>query len=141
MPRIVRPMKKDTDDLPRVDSRGTCLGVRISGPYADVQFDASGNVKANKLGMSVSETWRTLPGHLIPDDLDDGKNDASGKGMAVFVHGTGPFTEGVIASGLEMCFKVGKVTAGHVCPEAVVSLKQYQSDLAATRGDWVIDDS
>ena len=138
-------MIKDTTDgdRPLVGEKSKCLGVRSSGQYADVNLDSRGNVILNRKGLSVSEDWRTLKPHLIPIELDDGLNGACGKGMAVFVHGqsTGPFTEGAVSNELELCFKDETTTAGNVCPISLVSLEQYQSDLAATQPDWVIDPS
>jgi len=140
--RIVRPMIVDkAKNLPLVGSRSKCLGVRESGPYADIDVDSSEIVAVNRKGLSVSESWRSLPGHLIPEHLDDGHNGASGKNMAVFVHGTGGFVEGQVAVGLELCFKIGTASAGNLCPVVAVPVTQYQLDLATTRADWVIDES
>lgn len=148
MPRIVRPMKKDPkDNLPLLGDRASCLGARTTGRHADVDIDAAGNVVLNRKGISVSQCWRTLIakglGFLVPEELDDGQNGASGKNMAVYVigNGTGPFAEGTIAEGLRMCFKTGSTELGVVCPTACVPLAQYQADLAATRGDWIEDPS
>lgn len=148
MPRIVRPMKKDPKDgLPVVDTRANCLGARIVGRVVDVDIDPAGNVVVNRKGLSVSKCWRTLIamglGHLVPEELDDGQNGASGKNMAVYVHGSGsgPFAQGAVAAGLEMCFKTGSTDTGVVCPVACVTIAQYQADLAATRVDWVEDPS
>ena len=141
MARIVRPMKKDPTDplLPLVAQRFCCLGVRAH----EVDVDAVGNVIVNRRGLSVSEDWRNLPPDIIPIEEDDAVNGACGKKMAIFVHGqgTGPFAEGPVAAGLENCFKPGKTDAGEVCPVALVPRPQYESDLAATRPDWVIDRS
>jgi hypothetical protein len=143
--RIVRPMLKAPDGLPLVGTRSKCLGVRPTGPNADVDLDPpgdeNGDVVSNHKGLSVSADWRDLPYHLIPEHLDDGKNGASGKNMAVYVHGTGDFTEGALAHGLQMIFKDGTVTAGVIRPVATVPLSLYQADLAATRPDWVNDES
>jgi hypothetical protein len=141
--RIVRPMKKDPADpgRPLVGVQSKCLGVRTTGNWADIDIDGSGCAVANRKGMSVSANWRTLPPHLIPEELDDGEIGASGKGMEVFVLGTGPFADSPVAAGLELCLKEGRNDAGHVCPVATVLLAQYQADLAATRPDWVIDPS
>ena len=119
------------------------MGVRTTGPFADVDLDEAGNVLTNRKGMSVSEDWRTLPGHLIPEHLDDGLNGASGKNMAVFVHGVAGsgFVEGLIAPGLELCFKAGRTSSGNVCPVNCVPIADYQNDLASTRPDWIIDES
>lgn len=72
MPRIVRPMFKDADGLPLVGSHKRCLlGVRPSGPNADVDLkphgDVNGFVIRNNKGLSVVDDWRHLPGHLIPE--------------------------------------------------------------------------
>ena len=144
MPRIVRPMVFDPKETtsPLIGASKNCLGVRMTGKFRDVELDASGNVKLNRKGLSVSHDWRKLPAFLIPEHLEDEHNGASGQGMRVFVHGgnTGAFAEGPVAAGLELLFKQGCTTAGVVCPMAVVPLKQYQGDLAATRPDWVIDE-
>ena len=86
--------------------------------------DESGAVISNDKGLSVSADWRTLQGHLIPDHLDNGLNDASGKNMAVYVHGsdTGPFAVGIVSRGLEMILKMGTEKAGVIRPIATVPL-------------------
>jgi hypothetical protein len=136
-------MKKDADGLPLVGTIRDCLGVRPTGPHADVDVSPAGDVISNHQGLSVSADWRTLPGFLIPEHLYDGFNNARGKNMAVFVHGngTGPFAEGPVAVGLELTFKPGRVDTGVIRPVATVPLAQYQADLQATRPDWVIDES
>ncbi len=147
MARVVRPMLKAPEGLPLVGIRAKCLGVRPTGPHADVDLnppgELNGNVVSNDKGLSVSADWRTLPGYLIPEHLDDGLNGASGKNMAVYIHGngTGPFAEGSVAPGLEMIFKVGSVCAGVIRPVATVALSQYQADLQATRPNWLNDES
>lgn len=101
MPRIVRPMLTAADGLPRVDRRSKCLGVREPpGPLADVDVEQN-KVLLNRKGLSVADDWRQLPGHLIPEHLDDGFNGASGRNMRVFVHGSGPFDEGPVAKDLD----------------------------------------
>jgi hypothetical protein len=136
-------MLKDADGLPLVGTAGKCLGVRPSGKNADVDLNAAGEVISNDKGLSVSAEWKILPGHLIPDHLDDGQNGARGKNMAVYVHGngTGPFRPGPVAAGLEMVLKPGSTNAGVIRPVATVSLATYQADLKATRANWVVDES
>ena len=134
------------DGLPLVGSHKRCLlGVRTTGASADVDLDppgdVRGNVVVNQKGLSVSSDWRQLPGYMIPEQLDDGQNGASGVGMKVYVHGTGAFTEGPVTGTLEMLFKPNSVRSGLVCPTAAVSLAQYQADLQATRPQWVDDPS
>jgi hypothetical protein len=134
-------MKKDPAEshLPLRAPRFACLGIRPN----EVDLDPSGAVIVNRRGMSVSESWRTLQPQLIPEELDDGQNGACGKKMEVFVLGqnTGPFAEGPVAAGLELCFKPASTIAGEVCPVVTVPLAQYVADLEATRPDWVIDPS
>jgi hypothetical protein len=133
-------MLVDPDNKPRIGTVSKCLGVREPpAAYADVDLDVVGNVIQNRKGMSVSDSWKTLPPHLIPEQLDDGLNGASGKGMNVFVHGTGPFDEGAIGTDLELFHKLGSATMGIVGPAALVSLAHFQQSLAATREDWHID--
>jgi hypothetical protein len=135
-------MRVEPDRFPRIGTRSKCLGVREPpDPHADVDLDGAGQVKQNRKGLSVSNDWRILPPHLIPEQLDDGFNGASGKAMEVFVHGWGRFDEGPVASGLDLLHKAHSPTHGVVAPTASVALDQYQRDLAATRTGWVIDAS
>jgi len=135
-------MRAEADGLPKVGAQSKCLGVREPpNAHADVNIDASGYVILNRRGMSVVAAWTDLPGHLIPEHLDDGLNGASGKGMRVFVHGSGGFSEGPVASGLELLHKRSHGRSGNVTPTVSVPLGQYQNDLQATRANWVVDES
>jgi hypothetical protein len=140
-------MIRDADGLPLVGTTGRCLGVRPSGKNADVDLnppgDVNGDVICNNKGLSVVADWRRLPGHLIPEHLFDGLNNARGKNMAVYVHGdgTGPFGAGPVAPGLEVILKQGSVEAGVIRPVATVPLATYQAHLRATRGKWEVDES
>jgi hypothetical protein len=135
-------MRADSDNLPLVGSQSKCLGVRVPpNRFADIDLDQDAKVVLNRKGMSVSKDWRNLPGHLIPDQLDDGLNSASGKGMRVFVHGTGPFDEGPVSGRLELRHKTPSIESGVVVPAVSVPPDQYQDDLVATRADWTIDES
>lgn len=95
----------------------------------------------NRKGMSVSEDWRNLPGHLIPEELDDGRNNARGKGMRVYVHGSGRFEEMNVTEQLTMFLKEGSRSNGVVAPAESIDLERYQANLAATRSDWLIDEN
>jgi hypothetical protein len=136
-------MRVDGDGFPKVGSQSKCLGVREPpNPHADVDLDAGGNVVLNRRGLSVVADWRQLSGHLLPEHLDDGFNGASGKGMQVFVHGTGRFTdEDAVAESLALVHKRGTTTSGNVTPRASVPLAQFQADLRATREGWSVDES
>lgn len=140
MPRIVRPMRVDPDGLPKVGTQSKCLGAREPG-NADIDLDGSGNVVLNGRGLSVVSDWRLLPGFLVPEHLEDEFNGASGKGLRVFVHGSGKFEEGDVATGLRLQHKPHNDKAGNVAPKASVPLAQFQKDLRATRPDWRIDES
>jgi hypothetical protein len=139
-------MKFDPGDgLPMVGSnKSKVLGVRWSGDHADVDLDPpgdeNGNVVVNRKGLSVNSDWRTLPSHLIPKELGDQFN-GTGKGMKVYVHGSGPFEEGQVTPSLEILLKSDSVDSGVVRPAFPVSLRQYEADLHATRQDWVEDAS
>lgn len=135
-------MRVDPSGLPRLGTQSKCFGARQPpDPHADVDVDAAGQVLLNRKGLSVTRDWRGLPGHLIPEHLDDGFNGASGRGMNVFIHGTGGFDEAAVAQGLELRHKTGTITAGVVAPAFSMPLAQYQEALAATRPDWVIDET
>jgi hypothetical protein len=135
-------MRVDVDGLPKVGTQSKCLGVREPpAQHADVDTDEEGNVLLNRKGLSVSKDWRDLQPYLIPQHLNDGCNGACGKGMRVFVHGTGAFNEGAVASGLTLLHKERTTEQGVVAPSLRVPLMQFQQDLAATRRTWVIDES
>ncbi len=135
-------MRADSDDFPLVGNQSKCLGVRVPpNPFADIDLDPAGKVILNRKGLSVSKDWRNLPGHLIPEHLDDGFNGASGKGMRVFVHGVGSFDEGLFSAGLVLVHKIPSTESGVVAPAVSVALSQYQDDLVATRAGWSVDES
>jgi len=136
-------MRKDPADpsRPLVGTQSKCLGVRTHGKYSDIDIDSTGIVELNRKGLSVSSTWRILAPHLIPEELDDGLIGASGKGMEVFVLGSGPFIEGPVTVALELCLKPWTSESGNICPIVSVEISQYQADLAATRSNWIIDPS
>lgn len=136
-------MRVDADGLPRVGVQSKCLGVReLPNQHADVDLDYAGHVVLNRKGMSVVADWRLLPGHLLPEHLDDGHNGASGKGMAVFVHGTGTFVDAsAVAAALLLLHKPGRSDSGNVTPKMTVPLAQFQKDLKDTKQNWNIDES
>lgn len=143
MARIVRPMRPDPADkkLPIIENSKKGLGVIETGKFPDVTVGPAGLVVLDKSGMSVCEDWRTLLGHRRPDHLDDEVNGSTGKGIRVFVHGSGPFAEGPITSELEVWFKPNDKAHGVVAPASAKTLADFRSDLASTQKDWVIDES
>ena len=107
---------------------------------ADINTDAAGNVVLDDNGMSVAPSWRDLELHRIPKRLGTVVPGARGSNNThCFMTGTGPFQRDLFAQGLELI----PDTAIHaaVAPVAAVPLAQYEADLAATRPDWVIEES
>jgi hypothetical protein len=137
-------MKSATDGLPVVGDRSKELGVRVSpNPSADVDVDPNTNlVILKRKGMSVVANWRLLPPHLIPKRLVTIIPMASGPNvLRCYRRGTGPFAEGILATGLELVLKPRSTVAGNVVPVSPVGVSEFQRDLAATRTDWVEDES
>jgi hypothetical protein len=52
--------------------------------------------------------------------------------------GNGEFVDGRLAKGLFL--RRDSATHGTITPTALVSLAEYQADLAETREEWVIDE-
>lgn len=61
----------------------------------------------------------------------------------LYVLGSGPFQQGLIATRLELIPDSGKspVTHGVIAPEQAIPLADYQQDLENTRADWAIDET
>lgn len=144
MPTVYRSMKAADDGLPEVGDQSKQLGVRVPpNPHADIEVDASTNrIVLNGSGMSVAENWRLLPPHLIPLRLAAIVSDAKGKNHLVcYRMGDGPFIPGPLTTGLELVLKPGAIDRGNVVPGAAVTVAQFQADLAATRPQWVADET
>ncbi len=136
MPVVFRAMKRSEDGFPTVEQTGSGLGVR---PGFDIDLDFQGNVEVNGKGMSVAPTMRSMPIFRIPKRLRDKVPGARGSADTFcFRTGTGPFHEGEFAAGLNLV--PDSQTHGCVTPAQSVPLGQYESDLAATRGDWQVDE-
>jgi hypothetical protein len=137
MPLVFRAMKKDGDGLPTVEQSASGLGIR---PGIDIDEDAQGNVIVNGKGMSVSPGWRALPLHRIPKRLRGQVRGARGSDSTYcFKAGEGPFQQEPFAEGLTR--EPDSATHGCIAPAQPVPLRQYESDLAATRAAWLVDES
>jgi len=135
MPRVFRVMRKEPDSLPTIGDRH--LGVR---PGIDVDVDAQNNVQVNGKGMSVAPNWRDINHKRIPGRLRPILPGAMGSNSKFcFRYGDGPFVQGALASGLTL--EPDSPTHGNVAPAQVVPLATYQGDIAATRSDWVEDET
>ena len=144
MPTVFRSMKTAADGLPVVGDQSKELGVRVPpNPCPDVDVDPSTNlILLNGSGMSVAENWRLLLPHLIPKRLSGIIADAKGRGnLKCYRLGDGPFAPGPLASGLELVLKASDAGKGNVVPDTAVTVSQFQVDLAATRNQWVVDET
>ncbi|MBI1829947.1 MAG: hypothetical protein HYR84_00690 [Planctomycetes bacterium] len=132
MPKLVRIMKRADDGFPLVASSSSALGVR---PGMDIDVDPRGNALSNDKGMSVYSSWEDISPRRIPKRLGgQGANSTF-----VFVFGSGAFQQVVIADGLE--FLPDTPPHGVVRPIMTVPLAQYEAALAATRGNWRVDET
>jgi hypothetical protein len=136
-------MKVADDGLPVVGDRSKELGVRVPpNRHADIDVDNAGMVVLNGLGMSVVANWRDLPDHLIPIRLCAIVPQAAGSNdLKCYRWGEGPFAAGMLAAGLELVLKPGSSRHGNVTPTTDVTVAQFLALLAATRADWVEDET
>ena len=143
MPTVFRAMKRSVDGLPVVGSAVKELGVRVPpDPNADIDLDANGDVILNGKGMSVAENWRDLLPHLVPKRLKPIFPGATGSNsLACFRTGQGPFSAGPLNDRVSLVLKRHDAHAGNVVPVPSVAERQFQDDLAATRGEWILDET
>jgi hypothetical protein len=88
----------------------------------------------------VGPAWRDLPIFRIPKRLRDKAPGARGSDDTFcFRAGNGPFASGSFAAGLELV--VDGPTHACIAPAQSVPLDRYESDLAATRTGWQVDES
>ena len=137
MPQVFRAMRKDDDGFPTVQQSANALGVR---PRVDIDLDPQGSVLVNRKGMSVNPAWRVMSILRIPKRLRTKMPGARGSNNTYcFRTGTGPFQQGAFAA--ELTLEPDSATHGNVAPAQVVSLARYEGDLAATRPDWLEDET
>ena len=132
MARVFRIMREEGDGFPGLAPSANGLGVR---PGRDIDVDLSGKVFLNGKGMSVNPDWRDAPLFRIPERLRHLKEGARGSNAnACFRHGSGPFERGHFAEGLTLI--PDSSTHAVDCPNASVTLSEYEAAIAATRPDW-----
>lgn len=138
MPRVFRVMRKDSsDNLPVIAPSSNGLGVR---PGTDVDLDAQHNVQVNGKGRSVAPNWRNINHKRIPKRLRHILAGAMGSNNTFcFRYGQGAFALEVLAKGLTL--EPDSATHGNIAPAQVVPLATYEGDLAATRPDWIEDET
>jgi hypothetical protein len=142
MPRIYRSMQKE-GEWPKIARSASTLGVRIatnSSIKPDIPVDDLGCVSPTTGGMSVAPSWRLLPAHRIPARLRRLCPEATGSNQVYcWTMGQGEFTDGPLASGLHV--RRTSESHGLVEPSHVVPLSTYEADLAATREEWIVDET
>jgi len=139
-------MKFDpSNNLPRTGrGESKILGVRVTGDHADIDLEPAGDIAgaalANGKGLSVNADWENLPHYRLPEELDDGRNGASGKSMKLYSLGEGAFAAVIINDCLEMCLKPDCEDAGVIAPTRAMPFYEYEAALHATRNDWRIEE-
>ncbi len=137
VPQVFRAMRKDDDGFPTLQQSASALGVR---PGVDLEFNPQGNVLVNGKGMSVNPAWRVISILRIPRRLRNIMPGARGPNNTFcFRTGTGSFQQGDFAAGLTL--EPDSAMHGNIAPAQVVPLDQYETDLAATRLDWQVDET
>jgi len=128
-------MRKDADGLPTVSQ--TSLGVR---PGVDIDLDTQNDVVVNRKGMSVSPSWRFINVNRIPRRLRQIVPGAAGSNNTFcFRTGSGAFESAAFANGLAL--EPDSATHGNIAPVKIVPFTTYESDIAATRPDWQVDET
>jgi hypothetical protein len=134
---MYRVMKEAKDGKPVVGRTGTSLGVRIP---LDIKPDENGDVSPNTGGMSVSPSLYTLPPLFVPVRLHALVPKARGSNhLRVWKMGAGPFDRSPVAPGLEL--RPDSRKHGTIQPDQLMTLLAYEDALAATRDQWVIDET
>lgn len=135
-------MKPD-GDLPAVGARGGMLGVRVPpDEHPDVVADGNGCVGPGGGGMSVSPRLTDISVTRVPKRLRNLVPGARGKDSdRVFRLGEATFALAEVSPALTLRPDDGHAPRhGVIEPSDCVRVEQFQTDLAATQSDWVIDE-
>ncbi len=90
--------------------------------------------------MSVVPDWRLLRYYRIPRRLSHIVPEASGKNTdACWRLAEIAFSNGIVAVRLQL--RINSPEHGTIEPVNVTSVENFQSDLAATRDQWIVDES
>ncbi len=133
-------MRANADDpsTPEVAATGRALGVRAS----DIPVDQNGDVSPQTGGMSVSPTWRDLPGFRIPMRLRPLCNKAAGPDdNYCWRMGDGPFQAGSVTRDLDLRPDAKNALHGIVEPSRAMTKAQYDQALTDTQSQWEIDET
>jgi hypothetical protein len=146
MPKVYRSMYEDAGK-PRIGEDNCELGVRPPGHpvNADVKLDATtGKVALDGRGMSVFPSivpgdLKRVPKRLIPLRLADKVPGAVGDDdMKIWTTGKGAFVSGPMTASLNL--NVTSHSHGTICPAGVMSLNEFQTELANTQPDWTVEE-
>ncbi len=98
-------------------------------------------MRAGCLSLRRGETWNSRVSHggSGTSFLERWAQNTT----SCYTLGVGPFQRGLVAAGLELIPDQGQapVTHGVIAPVQVVTVDEYQTDLANTRANWRIDES
>lgn len=144
MPKIYRIMVAK-DDKPEIGSGRNMLGVR-SAPDANPDVvEVDGQVPVATGGMSVSMCLCAMPPLMVPRKLRDiipGAKNPGDDGRRVWRTGQGPFVSSPVNAMLDFRLDPDPRKSGHgfVEPATPMALSDYQSALAATQEEWLVDE-
>jgi len=144
MPRIYRVMK-ELDDKPAVGNGSCMLGARPGDLGREAEL-TDGLVEPSEAGLSVGGCVRTTYLNILPRRLQslypEWARGAKGKDThKVWAMGHGTYEAAPIGPDLELRFKTDdRPGHGLVAPNREMLLDDYQAALAATQGQWKIDE-
>ena len=133
MPFVYRPMVHE-GSKPMIGSFDNMLGVRTSGPRADVFLNSDNKVGPGH-GMSVSSDWTKLPPLLIPFRYREQAPRARGSdNLTIFRLDDHDLENGPNDDHLTLAWD--KRAHGLIEPSREMLIDDYQNALAATRDRW-----
>jgi hypothetical protein len=147
MPKVFRVMRIDRDK-PMVGASKTTLGVVVASPEAmkkkqkpDVTPNEQGEIVPDQSsGMSVSPSLATLPVHLLPPRFRHLNRNARGDDRHFcWTMGDGVFQDSNINENLTL-FVDNPDKHGLVQPAIQCAADTFQSHIAATVDQWIIDE-
>jgi hypothetical protein len=137
MPKVFRSMKMDADGKPVLGRSSTKLGVRVP---ADIAPDPANAVHPGTGGMSVVPKLTDLPAELVPRRLHNLLPRARGSNsLRIWAHGEGSFVAALVAQGLVRA--PDRPGHGTLQPDQSMPLDDYEKALAATRDNWIINET
>lgn|SRR5215510_4627988 len=141
MYRSMLPQSSTAPIAPAVGTAGNMLGAREPPhPLADVHPDPEGNVGPSSKGLSVVPSLSVLPPNLVPERLRNKRPGARGtNALRVFRLGNVSFARAPLGSALELLPTSAK--HGVIQPAQPMAVQEYQKELAATQGLWVVDEA